>query len=73
LGAATRYSDVVLHKIMAQPKLHRRQLRRIGKFASSYIGALANPRREEAEDPQYLILERALKDKKRLYSKHELT
>lgn len=74
LSSETGYSDNVLDSIMHQPKLHRRQLRRIGRYALEYAQAISSKKRKHFDyDPRHMNIRRALRDSSRLYQKGELT
>lgn len=66
------YSLQVIDKILRQPKLHKRQLDRIRRFAVEYIDAIGSKNRKYGPDPAYMALYRALHDPSRQYAPGEI-
>ena len=72
LQEATGYSERVIRRILHQPRLHRRQVDRVRRFAIEYIDAIGSKSRKQGADPAYMGLHYALKDPKRQYMKGEI-
>lgn len=72
LSKETGFSESTIHKILRRPKLTKRQLRAIARFAGAHRDALYSQRAMGGRDWRYVKLHRALTDQSRLYQKGEI-
>lgn len=66
------YSRRVIDKILRQPRLHRRQVDRIRRFAIAYIDTIGSKSCKRGPDPAYMGLYYALNDPKRMFRPGEI-
>lgn len=66
-------TSTIRDRVLPRPKLRRRHLRAIGRFAMQYIEALQSKKQVGGRDPRYAALHRALTDPSRVYEHGELT
>jgi hypothetical protein len=65
--------STIEHRVLRRPKLRKRHLRSIARYAMSYVEALASKKQLGGRDPRYAALQRALVDPSRLYDHGEMS